>query len=70
MPLNYPPITIHLNPEKFNLDSSGFTFIVKPADIVEMLLDLKPHQLRKILHHIGVPPSAVTSVTDFRRKIE
>ena len=52
MPLNHPLLTIHLNPQRFNLDATGFTLVVKPADIVDILLSLKPHQLNNILRHI------------------
>ena len=40
---------LHLDPQKFNLNSTGFTFIVTADDIAKSLLSLPLSQLRQVL---------------------
>lgn len=40
---------LHLDPQKFNLNSTGFTFIVTADDIAKSLLTLPLSQLRQVL---------------------
>ena len=50
--LREPFMKLTLNPQKFNLDKFGFTFIVTADEVADALLDLKPRQLKAILKKI------------------
>ncbi|MBD5250922.1 MAG: hypothetical protein HDS56_07075 [Barnesiella sp.] len=47
--LRPPFMKLHLDPQKFNLNSTGFTFIVTADDIAKSLLTLPLSQLRQVL---------------------
>lgn len=47
--LRPPFMKLHLDPQKFNLNSTGFTFIVTADDIAKSLLSLPLSQLRQVL---------------------
>ncbi|MDE5786728.1 MAG: hypothetical protein K2H98_09365 [Duncaniella sp.] len=47
--LRPPFMKLHLDPQKFNLDSTGFTLIVTADDIAQSLLSLTLPQLRQVL---------------------
>lgn len=47
--LRPPFMKLYLDPQKFNLNSTGFTFIVTADDIAKSLLTLPLSQLRQVL---------------------
>lgn len=47
-----PFFTLRVCPQRFNLDSSGFTLVMTPEEIVDALLSLKTRQLKCILREL------------------
>lgn len=49
-----PFINLHINPQKFNLDTTGFTLVATPSEIAHSLITLPNAQLRSILRILSV----------------